>query len=142
MTSLLTALGILLVFSGCATPEVKHPLNVLNGENYEVGPLGPPAVIVVPLTSPKERESHIEGLIQVSNGLMTTPLRHIPVALFDRTGKQVLETTTDSDGMFRLAGIIVNGTYQIKIMSAKYKGAQSVTIKDYVTDGLIISAKE
>jgi len=120
--------------------ENKTPLSTLNGENYETSPLGANNVLV-PVIKTKDRETQIQGRLMFSENGIQLPLRFVKIAMSAADSSQVLqEIATDSDGQFILRGVFRNGDYVLRVVSKKYIGEGTITIKDYqVADVLIIA---
>ena len=138
-------IATVLLLSACVTgpnTEKKHTLDVLNGENYDVGPSGPAEVILIPVVKSKQRESQVVGQVVILSRGAPTPLRYVSVGLYDTQNRLVTQASTDSDGKFILRATILNGEYQLRLTSEKYSGSQSVSIKDYSTSGIMITAQQ
>jgi hypothetical protein len=134
----------LLVLSACVygpKTETKTPLSTLNGENYEASQLGGDRVLI-PVVKTKERETHVQGRLMFSENGLQLPLRFVKLSLISSaTDQSIQEVSTDSDGQFVFTGVFRNGDYTIRVISKKYAGEGTFTIKDYqVADVLIVAA--
>jgi hypothetical protein len=136
---------LVLSFSGCIVrgpkTENKTPLAALNGKSYDVSEDSGGQRLLVPILTKKDRASVIEGRLEMKNGIASVPLRFVKIGLFDSGEKLVTESTTDPSGIFRLNGIVPNGSYKVKVLSEKYRGSATVDVKDYVTHDVLIFAE-
>lgn len=133
---------------GCASKEkveVKNPLAYLNGETYGVKGEAPAGqaegvwkgVSGIPVAGARNQVTRVQGVVMTGEGINSTPLKFTKVRLIDEDRKTVAEASTDINGNFVLSGVITNGHYIAKVVSAKFLGETEVFVDRYSVDIVI-----
>lgn len=121
--------------------EMKTPLSVLNGENYDHGPGGAADRLVVPVITTKERNTHIRGRVILRDGLTEIPLRGLLLKIHSND-RSIQEVLTDAKGEFLFSGVFKNSRYQIFCQSEKFVCESSIDLHAYEIKGLVLEARE
>ena len=126
------------LFTSCISGpkrENDSPLDYLNGNNYRAGS----AAGVLPFVKRQAPATSVSGILLIEASPLPLPLKYQTVVLA-RGSNEVARTLTDATGNFILAGEISNGSYVIKLDSAKFSMSQNLEILDYKTEGLRLIA--